>query len=128
MKLLSSLLMLLLISCTKITEPEQLDISGRYQCADKNMILLLEHFDRGISATLEWDGISTNLEGKFDFKNMQVIMNGLYYGAYQISFNLIYGSDKSLRGGYVFSKGTQAVSFEFVNRLKKHNQGGINGI
>ena len=119
--------LILLAGCTQVTEPERLDISGRYQCMDKSMILLLEHFDRGISATLEWEGISTNLTGKYDFINSQIIMNGTYYGTYQISFNLIYGQDKSLRGGFVFANnGTQAVAFEFKNKLLKHQQGGIN--
>jgi len=110
--------------CTQVTEPGQLDITGRYQDYDKSMILLLEHNYRNVTATLEWEGISTNLTGKFDEINSQVIMSGLYYGTYQISFNLIY-KDGFLAGGFVFANnGTQAVRFEFKNKLNKHDQGG----
>lgn len=120
------LLWLILLAGCEANEPvERLDISGRYQCLDKGMILLLEHNYRNVSATLEWEGISTNLEGKFDEVNSQVIMNGNYYGTYNISFNLTY-QNKILAGGFVFaSNGTQAVSFEFRNKLSSHNQGGL---
>lgn len=121
------LLWLILLAGCEVNEPqERLDISGRYQCLDKGMILLLEHNYRNISATLEWEGISTNLSGKFDEVNSQVIMSGLYYGSYQISFNLIRGNDNSLAGGFVFaSNGTQAVQFEFRNKLSSHDQGSL---
>lgn len=117
--------LILLAGCTQVTEPERLDISGRYQSLDRGMILLLEQNYRDVTATLEWEGISTNLSGKFDEINNQVIMSGLYYGSYQISFNLIY-KDNFLAGGYVFqNNGTEAVRFEFKNKLNKHDQGGL---
>ena len=117
--------LLAIFGCSQISEPESLDITGRYQDLDKGMILLLEHNYRNVTATLEWEGISTNLQGKFDEINSQVIMSGLYYGAYQISFNLFY-KDGFLAGGFVFANnGTQAVRFEFKNKLSKHNQGSL---
>lgn len=117
--------LVVLAGCSQISEPESLDITGRYQDTNNSMILLLEHNYRNVTATLEWEGISTNLQGKFDEINSQVIMSGLYYGTYQISFNLIYGNN-SLAGGFVFTNsGTQAVRFEFKNRLSKHSQGGL---
>lgn len=117
-------LMILAWGCTSINEVEpRTDISGRYQSLDKGMILLLEQNYRNVTATLEWEGISTNLSGKFDEVNSQVIMSGLYYGSYQISFNLIH-KDNSLAGGFVFANnGTQAVNLQFKNKLSKHNQG-----
>lgn len=120
------LLWLILLAGCEVNEPqERLDISGRYQSLEKGMILLLEHNYRNISATLEWEGISTNLEGKFDEVNSQVIMNGNYYGTYNISFNLTY-QNKILAGGFVFaSNGTQAVQFEFRNKLSSHDQGSL---
>ena len=117
--------LVMLAGCSQISEPESLDITGRYQDLDNSMILLLEHNYRNVTATLEWEGISTNLSGKFDEINSQIIMSGLYYGSYQISFNLFY-KDGFLAGGFVFANsGTQAVRFEFKNRLSKHSQGGL---
>ncbi len=118
--------LILLAGCETINEPEKnLDITGRYQSLEQGMILLLEHNYRNVTATLEWEGISTNLSGKFDEVNSQVIMSGLYYGSYQISFNLIYNNN-ILAGGFVFANnGTQSVMFEFKNKLNKHDQGGL---
>lgn len=115
-----------LTGCDTAEPIERIDISGRYQSIEQSMILLLEHNYRNISATLEWQGISTNLSGKYDELNSQVIMSGLYFGSYQISFNLIHGANNMLAGGFVFANnGTEAIQFEFKNKLSKHDQGGL---
>lgn len=111
--------------CDAVNGPlNKLDISARYQDLENGMILLLEHTDKSVSATLEWQGVSTELSGKFDAVSSQLIMSGNYFGSYNISFNLFY-RDRILSGGYIFNNsGTKAVSFKYVNKLLKHDQGG----
>jgi len=110
--------------CSQTSEPKELDISGRYQSDNYGMILLLEHYYKQVSATIEWTGYSTTLEGHFDSKNNQVIMSGNYFGSQNISFNLFY-KDNSLAGQFVYNGQYSPISFKFVNLLKHHNQGGL---
>jgi len=114
---------------SNLVEPEQLNISGRYQNDDYypyDMIMLVEHNDTHVKATLEWSGFTTVLEGTFDAKNSQVIMGGNFNGNQNISFNLIY-SNYTLVGGFnYYNYGTQAIKLNLINPLKKqHDQGGV---
>lgn len=111
---------------SEITNPIE-TISGRYQ--SESMILLLSQNGVNVSATLEWGGYTTDLTGKYDETNKQVIMAGNYFGNQNISFNLIY-ANQSLAGGYNYNgQGTQAISLRQVGKLKKtHDQGGIGDV
>lgn len=125
-KIFGLIIIAFMIGCSSVNEPEErVDITARYQDLNRGMILLLEHNYRNVTATLEWEGITTELTGKFDYTENQVIMSGNYFGVYNISFNLIY-KNKALAGGFVFNNsGTNSVRFEFVHKLLKHDQGGM---
>jgi len=115
-----------LIAGCETSEPtEEFDLTARYQNDDYAMILLLEHNYKNVSAVLEWTGYTTTLEGKFDKLNKQVIMSGNYFGNQNISFNLFYGTDKSLAGQFVYNGQYSPIKFRFVNKLFKHNQGSL---
>jgi hypothetical protein len=105
----STIILLLLLSCSHTVEPT-IDISGRYY-AD-GMLMLLNQQERDIKAVLEWQGGTTNLMGLYDVTNNQVMMS-----SDRISFDLIYGADRSLRGGYNIGEGSKNIAFEFINRL-----------
>lgn len=124
------LVMLFIVGCqSELVAPEQLNISGRYQNDDYypyNMIMLVEHNDTHVKATLEWSGFVAVLEGTFDAINNQVVIGGNLNGNQNISFNLIY-SNYSLTGGFnYYNYGTQAIKLNLVNPLRKqHDQGGV---
>jgi hypothetical protein len=105
----STIILLLLLSCSHTVEPT-IDISGRYY--SDGMLMLLDQQGRAVSAILEWQGGATNLKGLYDMTNSQVMLT-----SDAISFDLIYGADRSLRGGYNIGEGSKNIAFEFINRL-----------
>uniref|UniRef100_A0A6M3X7R1 Uncharacterized protein n=1 Tax=viral metagenome TaxID=1070528 RepID=A0A6M3X7R1_9ZZZZ len=119
-------LIVLMFGCKdEIVSPTLTDISGRYDNAEYSMILYLSESNGLILADLEWSGYVTRLEGHFDRINNQLIMSGNFFGNQNISFNLIYGDDKSLAGGFNYVGQFAPIKFRFVNELKKHQQGGL---
>lgn len=127
MKWLSIILVLILLGCEQSTEIKTTDLTGRYQNADYGMIMLVEHNYTHVTASLEWSGYITNLDGVFDAKNNQVIMSGNYFGTQNLSFDLFVGSDNSLTGSFNYNgQGSRNIKFILVNKLYKHDQGSIN--
>lgn len=111
-----AIIILLFLSCSQTVEPT-LDISGRYS-SNEGMIMLINHEGNVVAGVLEHFRGTTELKGLFDKKNGQLIITG-----WEISFNLIYGSDKSLRGGYTTKEGSRAIAFTFNNTLQKQSEG-----